>query len=231
MLIRYSILAAASGSIGGVTASHGRSGQYVRARTVPVNPSSPFQNQVRIIFGNLSIAWQTLTDAQRDSWATYAANVPVRNRIGDTIFLTGHTMYIRSNVVRIQAGLSRVDDGPTVFASLQLSTIQILPREGLQDFFTSFSVPDPWMTTPGAALVLYATRQTAGTVRFRKTSYRPSAFPLLAVLPPPPFNVSFVPPFRLDANGSNSIFARYVALLPDGRVSASTNTGPLLIVS
>lgn len=230
MLVRYSILAAASGSVGGVTASHGRSGQHVRARVVPVDPRSPFQSQVRIIFGNLSIAWQTLSLERRDAWATYAANVPVRNRLGDAILLTGHAMYIRNNVARLQAGLPRVDVAPTVFSTAILSPIDVLPRAASQSLFLTVLVADPWTTTPGAIVVVSSTRQASGTVRFRRTPYRPLVVPISAVIPPPPHIVSIATPFPLNANGSNAVFVRFVALLPDGRISPPLQTGPFLIV-
>lgn len=229
MLIRYSILTAASGSLGGITASHGRSGQYARARTVPVDPASPFQNQVRIIFGNLSIAWKTLTNAQRSSWATYAANVPVRNRLGNTIFLTGHTTYIRNNAARIQAGLSRIDDGPTVFAAAVLTKVFVNPNgpPGLLESF--FPVVDPWFTETGAAFLIYATRQNGQTVRFRRNPYR-FAGAVLAPIEPAVPRVLIVPaPFALDDNFSNSIFVRYFIVTADGRMSPPVSEGPRLI--
>jgi hypothetical protein len=66
------IVAGASGSIRGLTASHNRGGQYFRGRTIPTNPNSVFQQAVR---NNLSVLQtrflSTLTAAQRLAWTTY----------------------------------------------------------------------------------------------------------------------------------------------------------------
>ena len=115
MLVR-GILTTMSGSLGGITAARNKGGQYLRARVVPVDPGSPAQTTLRTIFASLNVAWQTvLTQVQRDAWITYAANVTVVNRIGETVNLTGQNMYVRSNTPRVQAGFARVDAGPTSF--------------------------------------------------------------------------------------------------------------------
>lgn len=229
MLVRYSLLADASGSFGGLVASHGRSGQYIRTRVRPTNPSSSSQVEVRTIFANLSSTWSTLTDEQRDAWVTYALNVPITNALGDPLILTGHQMFIRSNAARLQAGLARVDAAPTVFSGVALSAITYIPVAASQALFVTITVADPWTTTAGAALLVYLTRQGSGTVRFRHLAYRFMGGPFVAPLTPVPFDFAFGGIVRLDANGSNSIFIRSLVVLPDGRISPHLDTGPVLI--
>jgi len=106
----------ASGSIGADTYSHNRFGQYVRNRTKPVNPNTARQIAVRSALAQLTDRWaQILTDAQRTAWNLYAAGVVMKNALGEDILLTGFNHYLRSNVIAIQAGMTVVDDGPTVF--------------------------------------------------------------------------------------------------------------------
>ena len=231
MLVRYSILAAASGSAGGNTASHGRSGQYLRARTVPTDPASPFQNQIRIIFGNISISWRSLTTAQRAAWATYAANVPVRNRLGDTIFLTGHTMYIRNNAARLQAGLDRVDDGPTIFSAVEIPDYAPSTKPLKPSLTFDLFADAPWMNDPGAAMLVYATRQASGTTRYRRTPYRFAGAVIAIVAPPAPRAIDVDVPFALTDNGFNILFVKYLIVRADGRLSAPRETGSLLITT
>jgi len=57
-----------------------------------------------------------LTAANRAAWELYAANVPMKNRLGDTINLTGFNHYIRSNIARLSAAAAVVDAGPTIFS-------------------------------------------------------------------------------------------------------------------
>lgn len=116
MLFKSPIIAQGSGSLAGTTYSHNRYGMYMRNRSTPVNPQTAFQSAVRNAFQTLTSAWMnTLTAVQRAAWDVYAANVSVPNALGDPVFLTGLAHYVRSNVPRIQAGLARVDTGPTTF--------------------------------------------------------------------------------------------------------------------
>lgn len=229
MRVRYSVLADASGSFGGLVASHNRAGQYIRTRVRPTNPSSPSQVQVRTIFTNLSTAWALLTDDQRDAWVTYALNVPIAGVFGEPLKLTGHTMFIRSNAARLQAGLSRVDDAPTIFAAVELSPITYEPVAASGAIFVTINVADPWTLTAGAALLVYVTRQGSGTVRFRRLPFRLRGGPFIAPLTPVPFNFAFGGLAAMDANGSNSLFIRSLIVMPDARISAKLDTGPTLI--
>lgn len=92
-----------SGSLGGFTASHNKGGQYLRRRAVPTNPNTVRQQTARAALGALTEYWgQTLTESQRQGWRDYAAAVPVTDRIGNTINLTGQQMFVRSNTPAAQ---------------------------------------------------------------------------------------------------------------------------------
>lgn len=113
-----------SGSIGGTTFSHNRSGAYKRNRSIPVNPNTDLQVAVRNAVRSIAIAWSTvLSQVQRDAWETYAANITWKNRLGQVISLTGLNHYIRSNTPRVQNGIDRVDAAPTIF---DLATAELL---------------------------------------------------------------------------------------------------------
>lgn len=117
MLFRGVIVGAASGKLGAMVASHNKGGQYMRARVTPSGAvPTAFQQVVRNAVAGLVPAWSSeLTDDQRNAWNIYATNVLGRNALGDAIQLSGQNWYIGSNTLRIQAGLDRVDDGPTIF--------------------------------------------------------------------------------------------------------------------
>lgn len=75
-LIRFAEGQQRSGSIGATVHSHNRFGQYIRARSVPVNPNTARQVIARNAARSIMIAWQnTLTQDQRDAWNVYAANL------------------------------------------------------------------------------------------------------------------------------------------------------------
>lgn len=83
-----------SGSIGGITYSHGRYGPYGRARVVPVNVNTTELEIARAFFSASVARWKTLTAVQQQSWIDFAAGTPWTNKLGETVFLTGQAMYI-----------------------------------------------------------------------------------------------------------------------------------------
>ncbi len=105
-----------SGSIAGDTHARNRFGNYVRARTKPINPNTPRQADIRAALAMLVERWsETLTAGQRAAWKLYGDSVAMKNKLGETIFLTVMNHYIRSNTVRQQNSLVLADDGPVIF--------------------------------------------------------------------------------------------------------------------
>lgn len=121
-IIPGAIVGKISGSLGGMTAAHGRGGYYLRNRVVPVNPNTPRQQAVRSALGALVQAWSSLlTPAQRAGWTAYANATPRTDRLGESLILTGSQAYVACNTPRLQvnastltATLPRVDDAPTI---------------------------------------------------------------------------------------------------------------------
>ncbi len=225
MKVRYSILADASGALGGLVASHNRGGQYLRARVVPTNPSSGPQVEIRTIFGNLASAWQTITKVQQDAWSTYAINVPVTDSMGDPLTLTGQQMYVRCNTARIQAGLSRVDDGPTVFSLDSLSPVVIAPTAAADLYTVTFEATDAWVDEDDAGLLIYGSRELADTINFFKGPYRfQGIIEGDATTAPTSPDVSITSVFALTEG--NVIYNRALSVRADGRISATQLIGP-----
>lgn len=107
----------ASGSIAGNTFARNRYGNYMRARTKPVNPQSARQVAARNRIAFLAEEWSdTLTAAQRLAWGAYAAAVAWTNKLGETINLTGFNMFCRSNACMLCCGGAVVAAGPTVLS-------------------------------------------------------------------------------------------------------------------
>ena len=69
-----------SGSIGGDTHARNRYGNYIRARTKPINPNTDLQVAIRAAMAFLADRWsQTVTSAQRTAWNLYGASVAMKN--------------------------------------------------------------------------------------------------------------------------------------------------------
>ncbi len=217
MLVR-GILTTMSGSLGGITAARNKGGQYLRARVVPVNPQSPDQVTLRTIFGNLAIAWGTvLTALQRTGWDTYAENVTVVNRIGETVNLTGFNMYIRSNTGRVQAGFARVDAPPTIFNLGDFTDVSIAVAGGGASIDVTFDNTDAWANEDDAIMMVYASREKAETINFFKGPYRLAGQIEGDALIPPTVPATITSDFTY-ASG-NKAFAEVRVSRADGRLS------------
>lgn len=145
-----------SGSIAGNTHARNRAGNYVRARTKPVNPKSTNQVLVRAIVAMLSDRWaQTITANQRTAWNLYASSVAMKNKLGETMFLSGYNHYIRSNHWFARMSRTLVDDGPIVFElPAQDPTMSITGSEATQQVTMTFDDNLAWCSEDNAMLVI-----------------------------------------------------------------------------
>jgi len=174
MKFTSTVYAAASGSVGGLTYSHNKGGQYTRARKIPTNPNSAFQQVIRSLVSQISDAWaNTLTSAQRTAWNTYAANVSMLDRLGQSMKLSGLNHYIRSNVPRVQAGLARIDAGPSTFNLgdyTPCTFTSLVAATGVVSI--GFTTSDDWVSETAAALLLYVSKPQQDTIAYFKGPYR-----------------------------------------------------------
>lgn len=103
-----------SGSVGAVTSSRNRSGQYRRQRAIPTQPRTPSQVAARSRLTSQSAAWRGLTAPQRAAWNAFAMSFTVVNRLGTTINLTGAQCFIKVNTVNLLNGDATVNVPPAL---------------------------------------------------------------------------------------------------------------------
>ena len=208
-----------SGSTGATVYSHNRYGAYIRARSIPVNPNTDRQVASRNRMRALSIAWQnTLTQAQRDAWEVYAANVTWKNALGDSVHITGLNHYVRSNAAVLAASLTRVDAAPTVF-TIAAAEDALVPTasEATQDVTVAFDTGAPWCSEDGAAQLIYQGIPKNAAIKFFGGPYRLLGIILGDSVAPPaaPEVLSAVFPFA----EANRLWIRSRILRADGRLS------------
>lgn len=173
MLFKGTIIAAASGSMGGLTFSRGKGGPYIRIRANPIHPGSVFQETVKAAFSQLSIAWQDeLTPAERAAWDAYAAQVSLVNRVGDPIYVTGANHFIRSNVPRIQIGATRIDAAPIVYTLGNFTEPGFLVDSATAKIACGFINTDDWAGEENSWLSVYASVPKSPTINYHKGPYR-----------------------------------------------------------
>lgn len=230
MLFTSPVYSQASGSIAGLTYSHGRSGMIVKARRTPTNPNSARQRIIRHAVARLAPHWgQVLTNDQRDAWRLYAANVPMINALGQTIFLTALNHFARSNIIRIQIGAQIRDDAPTIF-DLGTFTAPVLATafEPTQTIIITFFPGDDWANETDSFLVGWSGRPVGPGHNFYRSPWR-FGDSVEGDSPPPtsPLNVPAQWPITVGQN----IWAYIRILRADGRVSLPVILGPIIVSS
>jgi len=132
-----------SGSFAGETSSRNRFGQYVRNRSIPVNPNSTNQGTVRARLSNNAAAWRVLTDLQRAGWASLGSDITRNDSLGQTYTLTGFQAYCLVNNNNLAAGNAIVAAAPLLTDPGTLLTVTMTA--------TSAALSIAYTTTPLAA--------------------------------------------------------------------------------
>lgn len=163
-----------SGSMAGNTFSRNSSGSYVRARTKPVNPNSVYQAAVRNYLSMLVERWNgVLTATQRGAWETYAAAVTMQNRLGENIKISGFNHYLRSNIVRLQLGQSKCDEGPVTLTLVETdASFAITASVATQQISCTWDVDLPWTDIAASVMGFWMGRPQVKTRNFFNGPWR-----------------------------------------------------------
>ncbi len=208
-----------SGSVGGITASHNSGGAYWRQRSTPTNPNSPQQAAVRQIMADLVSLWlNTLTAIQRATWDLYAFNVPLINRLGDPINVSGLNMYCRTNVPLLQSAGTRVDTAPGVFNLGDFTQPTFALDEAADEIDVTFTDTDDWANEDDAAMLVFASRPNTLSTNFFKGPYRFAGRIDGDAKTPPTSPAAIALPFPVVVG--QRVFARVEVVRADGRLSA-----------
>ncbi|GAI69036.1 unnamed protein product [marine sediment metagenome] len=146
-----------SGSIAGNVFARNRFGNYVRPRTKPVNPHSDRQEAARVNVSYLAEYWHSdaMSNAERGAWDAYAAAVAMKNKLGETINLTGYNHFIRSNASLLAANGAIVEPGPEEQALPETDpTLAASGDNGTQLLTIAFDAAKPWALETGAYLLV-----------------------------------------------------------------------------
>jgi hypothetical protein len=228
MKVKSALVTQMSGSIGGLTGSHNASGLYLRARTIPVNTNTAYQQAVRAYMASLVAAWvNSLTQSQRDAWDAYAAAVTLTNPLGDPINVSGLNMYVRSNIPRRQSSLTDVDDGPTVYTLAEgTEPSYAAPSEASQDVDVTFDTDDDWVDEDEAGMLIFASRPQNPSINYFKGPYRFAGLIAGDSVTPPTSPATINMPFPFVAG--QKLFFKATIARADGRYSSpfrATATG------
>lgn len=228
MLFKSATVTSASGSVGGITASHNKGGMYFRARTIPTNPNSPAQMAARLRLQQFSQRWvNDLSPEERDAWNAYAPQIEYVNALGDPIQVSGQNLYIASNTVLDQCGGTIVDAAPSFTG-----------QPGLNVTVDEISAPttisldvgvtgNAWAAEDGAYLAVYSSRNISPGRSFFKGPYRFAGAIAGDSTTPATGAQSVISPFTLNAD--DKCFIRVRVVTADGRLSLPWQPGGTVI--
>jgi hypothetical protein len=223
MLVK-GIMTQLSGSLGGIVGSHNAGGLYLRARSIPVNPNTSYQQAVRSFMAALATRWQdTLTAAQRAAWNVFASNMPVINRLGDTIYLTGLNHFVRGNLPRLLGAGSQIDDGPTTYVMPTFTSPVVTYSEATQQASVAFDNTDAWANEDAAFMFVFISRPVAPTINYFKGPYRYAGKISGNGTTPPTSPATIAVPFAVTQG--QKVFTRAIVSRVDGRLSPDFRAG------
>jgi hypothetical protein len=173
-LIKYAEGQQRSGSLGATVYSHNRYGQYIRARSIPTNPNTDRQSAIRTLLRNLTEYWSnSLSQAERNAWEAYAADVPWTNRVGDTVYLTGLSHFLRSNAPRLMTTGSQVDTAPAIHTLASgPGTFTATASAATQEISIAFDNTEDWANEADAFILVRQGLPQQPGIKFFGSPYR-----------------------------------------------------------
>lgn len=102
----------AHGSVGGMTAARGGSGDYVKKKDSRAQPRTAAQQKTRAVMQEVTRGYQDLSKEQIDEWVEFGSNWPQSGKCGDVVNLTGANWFTRLNFHRVGAGLDPISRPP-----------------------------------------------------------------------------------------------------------------------
>lgn len=123
-LVKYSaIISNIRGSIGSATFQVQLGGNVLRSKPRPSNRNTPEQSIIRQNIKTVQAAWSALTSEQRSSWFNFLSFVPSYQRRSPGVQLTGFTLFLRYNSIRLAAGFPLL----TTLSYVELDVLQPVP--------------------------------------------------------------------------------------------------------
>jgi hypothetical protein len=209
------LISEASGSIAGLTFSHNAGGQYVRARAIPVNSNTVYQQAVRNYMSILTAHWsQELTAAQRDQWTAYAEAIPYVDTLGEPRYISGLAMFMACNSLRLLAGVAIVAAGPSILVKptcTQPAYSVVAPSTGS----LTFTNTDDWAGEVGGAMLLFTSRGQGVGINYFQGPYR-YAGKVSGAATPPTSPAAIAPVFSVVAG--QKVFYSVRIFRADGRI-------------
>jgi len=156
------------GKIGGHVASKNRGGSYLRTKVTPVNARTSAQLAVRNFFTQLSQAWRSLTQAQRDAWNAAVTDYSRTDIFGDLRNPSGINLFQRLNNNLLQIGESVINEPPLPVEVANVVALSVSATVAVPSMELDISETVPANTF----LVVLATAPMSAGKSFVKSEFR-----------------------------------------------------------
>ncbi len=157
------------GSIGGTVFSRNHYTAYTRNRVVPVVSTTSPAMLAKARLSAATVAWQNLTQAQRNAWLAFALSNPVSNSLGQQQALTGHAAFVGHHIRALIIAATPLDEPPVVPAPESLTTLALTSDIGLGGIEIAFT---PTPTAATELLIIRAAIVSSAGIRYVKNLYR-----------------------------------------------------------
>ena len=220
-----------TGSIAGNVYARNRYGNYARARTKPTNPNTAGQQEVRAAIAWLVDHWSsTLTPAQRTAWNLYAASVPMLNKLGESMKLSGFNHFCRSNAIRKRNADTVIVAGPTLFEIPEHDpTLAFICDETSQQLTVTYDDTEEWCDEDDAHMYIFVGKPMNGQRNFFAGPWKFGDVADGSSTTPPTSPATVTSPFAIAEGQAVWIYARIARA--DGRISEPFRAGPTIVAS
>lgn len=132
------------GKIGGSIAMTGRYGAFAKKLVIPTNTRTPFTNKPRASFANFAGSWKNLPALVQQQWIDAAASWPYTDVFGDSITLSGLSLYIalNTNVYKVGGSPLYTPPAPPAMPTPSLGNAPILQTSFPYIWFDFGSIVD-----------------------------------------------------------------------------------------
>jgi hypothetical protein len=112
---------------------------------------------------------ETATATQRTAWATYANAVAMKNRLGESIKLSGFNHFVRTLSMRTLTALPITPDGPPQLTLPQIDPLfAIAGSVATQLLSITYDITLPWHSVVNSGIAIFLGRPQVHTRNFFK---------------------------------------------------------------
>jgi hypothetical protein len=160
------------GTLNGSVFSRNRGGAYIRSKVSPVQPVSQWSALHRDVFAAVAQRWAAVLSAsQRADWNTFATLHPFINVFGDSITLSGVSMFEAVNRRTRSIGYPWIDEPPATFVVGDMGSLSVVAKE-VANVLTTLSITCTSAPSYPGGLYVFGTVPLAPGRKVQKSQYR-----------------------------------------------------------